>query len=221
MIEAVIFDMDGILINSEPFWKRAEQKCFLTVGLELNDELCKQTTGLDGIGTITYWYQHKPWKGLSFAEMKKRIEYEVMDQVMQNGKANNGVDMILELFKSKQIKTAVASSSPLFLIETVLKKLNLTQSFAVWQTSETEEAGKPHPAVYIATAKRLNVKPGNCLAFEDSINGLKSAKSAGMKVVVVPDPHLKGDLRYNEADLIIDSLDQFSEDHLRSLNRLN
>jgi HAD superfamily hydrolase (TIGR01509 family) len=218
MIEAVIFDIDGILINSEPFWKIAEQKCFLTVGLELTDELCKQTTGMDGIGTITYWYHHKPWKDLSFAEIKKRIENDVIDQIERNGTACIGVDKILDLFIAKQFKRAVASSSPLHMIETVLKKLNITQFFHVLQSSETEEAGKPNPAVYIAAAKRLNVKPDQCLAFEDSINGLKSAKTAGMKVVVVPDPHLKGDARFHEADLLIESLDKFSEDHLNLLN---
>ncbi len=215
MIEAVIFDMDGVLIDSEPFWKEAEQKVFKTVGINLNDELCKDTTGLDGISTIRYWYDRRPWSSKSFEQIKQEIEAQVLTLVSRFGHARDGVKELLEYFTGLNIKIAVASSSPYNLIESVTRKIGIRNYFQIIQSSETEKAGKPNPAVYLAAAKKLGVDPALCLAFEDSINGLTAAQKAGMKTVAIPDPHLFGDIRYNSADLVVHSLKDFGFHHFQ------
>jgi mannitol-1-/sugar-/sorbitol-6-/2-deoxyglucose-6-phosphatase len=212
MIEAVIFDMDGVLIDSEPFWKKSEQKIFATVGIELTKDLCMQTTGFDGMSTIRYWYAYKPWKNKSFEQVKKEIEDDVLSQIDSLGMVKEGVVEILKKIRDKNLKKAIASSSPQYFIEKVIAKLGIIKYFDLIQSSELLEAGKPHPAVYIHTARLLNIKPENCLAIEDSINGLIAAKKAGMKTIAIPDSHLKHDKRYSEADLVVDSLVHFDID---------
>ena len=212
MIEAVIFDMDGVLIDSEPFWKESEQKVFASVGVSLYPELCRQTTGFDGISTVKYWFERYPWKGKSLDQVKNEIEADVAATIEEKGTSADGVEMTLLQLRKRNIKIAVASSSPMSLIEVVTKKLNIRHYFDLLQSSESEIAGKPNPAVYLAAARRLNVNPANCLAIEDSVNGMMAAKNAGMKTVVIPDQHLAGDARYNDADMILRSLNDFKMD---------
>jgi sugar-phosphatase len=121
---------------------------------------------------------------------------------------------ILEFFKNKSLRLALASSSPMLLIDTFLEKFHLQKYFEVKHSAEFEEYGKPHPGVYINTARMLNVHPSACLAFEDSFNGVLAAKSAMMKAVAVPDEYHFPDKRFAIADLKIKSLEEFGEKEL-------
>lgn len=211
MIKAVIFDMDGVLIDSEPLWKQAERKVFATVDIDLNEDLCKQTTGFDGITTIRHWYNYKPWKNKSFDAIKLEIEAEVKTLISNYGIPREGLVELLERVKKENLPLAVASSSPLQLIEFIIHKLGIADYFQLLISSESEQAGKPHPAVYLTAAKKLNVQPCHCLAFEDSIVGLTAAKCAGMLTVALPDPYLCHDERYDMANLVLSSLREFEK----------
>jgi mannitol-1-/sugar-/sorbitol-6-/2-deoxyglucose-6-phosphatase len=218
MIEAVVLDLDGLIIDSEPLWKESEKMAFKKVGIELTTEMCMQTTGLDTNDVVKYWYRKFPWKKTTHIEVKKDIENKIGDLIMKKGVPKNGLHEIIAFFENKKLPLAVASSSVLSIIEVVLKKFDILGKFNVIHSSENEILGKPHPAVYISTAHKLGIDPAHCLAFEDSFYGLLSAKSARYKAVVVPDENEHDDPRLCFADLKLKSLAEFTETHFNLLN---
>lgn len=219
MIEAVIFDMDGLLIDSEPLWQEAEVMSFKKVGIVLNSKMCLETMGLRVNQVVDYWNYKFPGNIQDKDSVVKDIMSGVISLVIEKGMPREGVYNILKFMKSKNVKVAIASSSQLILIKTVVQKLGIEKYFDELYSAEMEEYGKPHPGVYITTAKVLDVAPERCLALEDSFNGLLSAKAARMKCVCVPDESIKQNPKIAIADLVLDSLADFNEEHWNSLNR--
>ncbi len=211
MISAAIFDMDGVLIDSEPFWKEADILAYRKVGLELTQEQCAETTGMDTFSAVKYWFKKHPWQNKSLLEIQNDIESTVVKLVKEKGVAMPGLESILLFFEKNNIPIALASSSSMFVIEAVLKKLKIKNRFKVYHSAEFEVQGKPDPAVFLTTAKKMNVPPQNCLVFEDSYNGVKAARAANMKVVAIPDMHSKLQINSDMAHLIIDRLSDFGE----------
>ncbi len=220
MIQAVIFDLDGVIIESEPLWKETEKKVFATVGLQLTTEMCRQTTGLDTKDTIAYWFARNPWKGRTPSQLYKEIIREMVAVLNSKVALKDGFMKVLNFFIQLSIPVAVASSSPPVIIYTALNKFGLRNSFKIICSSEKEKYGKPHPAVYITTAKKLNVKPQHCLVFEDSVNGLIAAKAARMKVIAIPDAMEFSDKRFEISDLKLSSLMEFNIKQFEFLNKL-
>lgn len=218
MIEAVVLDLDGLIIDSEPLWKESEKIVFKKVGINLTTEMCMQTTGLDTTDVVKYWHRKFPWKNTTFEEVKNDIENTIGELIIDKGKPKKGLYEIIDFFEMKKIPLAVASSSVLNIIEVVLKKFDIIDRFKVIHSSEKEILGKPHPAVYITTANELGIDTAHCLAFEDSFYGLLSAKSARYKAVVVPDENEQDDPRLCFADLKLKSLEDFNEAHFNLLN---
>jgi mannitol-1-/sugar-/sorbitol-6-/2-deoxyglucose-6-phosphatase len=214
MISAAIFDMDGVLIDSEPFWRKAEIELFKNVGVELTEEMCLNTMGLTCFDAVNFWYNRFHWVGKTPEEMTNEIELHVINSIRNNGKPMKGVEYIINFFNKHSILIALASSSSIRIIEAVLDRLSLRNDFKIYHSAQYEKKGKPDPAVFLSTARLLKVKAEECLVFEDSINGIKAGLSAGMKVVGVPEPHMQNDERYSQAHLVIHSLKDFSEQHL-------
>ncbi len=221
MIEAVIFDMDGVLIDSEPLWREAEKLVFGQVGILLTDNMCLQTTGLRVDETIEHWYRYKPWENISKEEMGREIEDTVCDIISSKGEPAPGVFKIIDFFNRAGIPKALASSSSERIIKWILKELGLSNEFPVIHSAENEEYGKPHPAVFITTAKKMNTIPNHCLAIEDSLAGLIAAKSAKMRTIVVPEEIHRDNPRFSIADIRLNSLADFSEQDWELLNSLN
>lgn len=219
MIEAAIFDMDGLLINSEPFWQQSEMEVFPTVGVALTPAMCLQTVGLRMNDMVQYWHRQFPWQNKTTEQVATEVLETVKAKIMAEGAAMEGVHAVLELLRNKGIRLALASSSPLDIIESVVQKLEIASFFEFLLSAENEEYGKPHPAVYLSAAKRLSVPPHNCIAFEDSLNGIISAKAARMKAVAVPEPHNLNNTRFDVADLKIASLQHFGANELALLNK--
>lgn len=201
--------MDGIIIDSEPYWKEAEIKVYQSVGLVLTEEMCERTTGLGTFEAVNYWYSQIPWSGKTILQICHEIEHQVYQLILQHGQPMKGFLELVQYIKSTGLKIGLASSSPLYLIDAVLNKLDIRKFFDAYSSSEFEEGGKPNPAVYIRTAEKLNVESYECIAFEDSINGMKAALSAGMFTIVMPISQFKNNSEYNKANMKIKSLDEF------------
>jgi mannitol-1-/sugar-/sorbitol-6-/2-deoxyglucose-6-phosphatase len=221
MIKAVIFDFDGIIVDSEPLWTLAEIEVFKTVGITLTDEMCRETTGLGTQDLVKYYSNAYPWTGKSSFQVYKEILETMQKFIFEKADLQEGFLDVLQMFVDKKFPIAVASSSPLKLITTALKKFHLFEFFKIISSADNEEFGKPHPALYLGAAKKMGIDPVNCLAFEDSFNGAISAKAARMKLVTVPDKHNFPSTRFDFADLKIPSLKDFKEKHFEHLNSLN
>jgi HAD superfamily hydrolase (TIGR01509 family) len=217
MIRAVIFDMDGLLIDSEPLWERAELHVFQNVGVPITPELTKQTMGLRSDEVVRYWYERYPWANQTVEQVNDVLIQEVIQLINTDAQPRRGVEQIVKLFDELNLPMAVASSSPEVIIDAALRKLGIRKYLRVIQSAELEPFGKPHPGVYITTASKLGVLPTECLAFEDSPNGVLSAKAARLRCVAVPDEKLKGDPGFRIADLVIESLVSFTPDLLATL----
>lgn len=208
-INCFLFDMDGLLVDSEPLWKRAEKLVFGQLGLNLDDDLLRQVMGFRLPEVIEHWYRYQNWPNPDFQKTEREI-IETMKLLIENeAVAMKGVYEVLEFLKSKGNKIALASSSSMELIETVVKKLNLSAYFDQLHSAEKEKFGKPHPGIFITAAESMNAKAHECLVFEDSKNGVIAAKAARMACIAVPET-----LHFNEnwwsiADAKISSLDEY------------
>lgn len=218
MIEAVIFDLDGLLIDSEPLWQEAEILVFKQVNLVLTSELCRQTQGLRIDEVVDYWYRQYPWTNLSKLEVEKLIVSKVIELIHLKGQPLPGVAQAIAFVKNQNVKIALASSSALRIIQAALQKLNLTEVFVEIYSAESEMLGKPHPGVYLTTAQKLNVPPQSCLALEDSLNGVLAAKAAHMKCIAIPEAIQQKNPKFAIADLILKSLEEFNQPVWNSLN---
>ncbi len=221
MIKAVIFDFDGIIIDSEPLWIEAEIEVFKSVGVYLNPQLCRQTTGLNTQDSIQYWYNIYKWTNKTRFELYSEILDAMDELIVERVEMKEGFLDVLQMFVDRNLPVAVASASPLRLINTALKKFDLADYFRIINSGDDEDAGKPHPALYLGAARRLAVEPVHCLAFEDSFNGAISAKAARMKLVAVPDQHDFTGTRFDFADLKIASLKDFGNPDFERINSLN
>lgn len=218
MIEAVIFDMDGVLIDSEPFWQESEVDAFARVGLGLTREMCVQTMGLRVDEVVDYWRRRHAWEGVPSAELEDAIIGGVEERILSKGEAKEGVALALDFFRSRGVKVALASSSAYRLIRAVTERFRLTDKFDCVYSAEEEEYGKPHPGVYLTTARRLDVSPSSCLAVEDSFNGVLAAKAARMKCIAIPEEGARRDPRFSIADVMLGSLGEIDEETWRRVS---
>ena len=209
--------MDGLLIDSEPLWQEAEILVFKQVNLLLTSELCLQTKGLRIDEVVDYWYQRYPWQNFLKQEVEQAIVTKLIELIHHKGKPLTGVDRAISLVKQKQVKIALASSSAYIIIQAALQKLDLTDTFVEVYSAESEVLGKPHPGVYLTTAKKLNVLPQECLALEDSLNGVLAAKAARMKCIAIPEPSQYERPQFAIADLVLKSLEEFDREAWQKL----
>jgi mannitol-1-/sugar-/sorbitol-6-/2-deoxyglucose-6-phosphatase len=217
MQQAVIFDMDGVIIDSEPLWQAAEKSVFATIGITLTTEMCGRTIGLRTDEVIRYWFDRLPWESKSLEQVETELLAEVEVLILEQGQAMAGLTTILEQIRHSDLRLAIASSSPKKLIQSVITKLAIGDYFESFYSGFDVPNGKPDPAVYLAAAAGLGLAPENCLAIEDSLAGIRSAKAAGMKVIAVPEPESYGHEKFDIADLKVRSLVEIDLAMIRSV----
>lgn len=201
-----IFDMDGLLINSEPLWYEAAQECLAKFGITIGEKQYVETTGLRTKEFLQHWFDFFNIDQAHIPTTEKDITDLVIAKVMESGTMMEGVYEAMELVKESSLKVGLASSSPLALIKAVLAKTKMEQHFSAICSAEFLPYGKPNPQVFINCAIELGSHPSACICFEDSFNGMIAAKAARMKCIVVPHPDQYHQERWNIADLRLNSL---------------
>lgn len=210
-LNTVIFDMDGLLIDSEPLWLEAGTELLAQYGRQLTPAQYATTVGLRTREWLEHWFQFFGIPPYTLAEAETQIIDRVVQKIKSKGKPLPGVGYILHYFASKGFKIGVATSSPTLLANVVVEKLGIGSYLQTITSAEALPFGKPHPQVYMQCAQELGVAPISCLCFEDSFNGMIAAKAAKMKCVVVPAVHQLKEACWGAADLKISSLQNFND----------
>ncbi|MEU4318029.1 HAD family phosphatase [Nocardia fluminea] len=208
-IAAVVFDMDGVLIDSEPIWEQVRHEYVVLKGGRWQPDSQKKMMGMSTPEWSAYLADE-----LGVAEPADEVAAAVID-LMADKYAHHvpllpgAVDAVRRCAGSW--KLGLASSSPATLIDLVLAKSGLLDYFTAVLSTEEVGRGKPAPDVYLTVAQRLGVEPNNCTAVEDSTNGLRSAHNAGMRLIAAPRPEFPPQPdALALAEVVIDDLDQLT-----------
>ena len=187
MIKGVISDMDGVMLDSEKLYVRFWCEAAQSLGFPMKKE---HALGIRSLARVFAVKKLQGWFGNEFdydSVRNKRIE--LMDKyVAENGiEAKSGAKELLIWLKQNGYKTALATATPVDRASLYLKQVGLLEFFDVICSAREVKRGKPEPDIYLLAAKRLGLAPGECMALEDSPNGIRSAFAAGCKTVLVPD----------------------------------
>jgi sugar-phosphatase len=203
---ASIFDMDGLLIDSEVLWHQAEVEILGGLGVPLDVDGCRTTKGMF-VGEVTrHWFGLYPWVGPSPDEVAVTVVDRVIELLLSKGELKPGAKHAVDLCAERGLALGVASSSEYRLIEVALDHFGLRRRFAVIHSAEDEDYGKPHPAVFLTTAARLGAEPRRCLVWEDAPAGVVAAKAASMACIAVPEKGEEDHPAFGLSDLVVDSL---------------
>jgi sugar-phosphatase len=216
-LNTVIFDMDGLLIDSEPLWTQAATEVFENYGKKLSPADFASTTGLRTSEFVSWWLRDFKFDNTELEKAGAKIVELVIKKIRLEGKPLPGLEYIFDFFHSRGYKMGLATSSPMSVVDTITKMLGIDNYLQAKTSAENLEYGKPHPQVYLDCAKALQSSPLECICFEDSVNGMIAAKAARMKCVVVPIYSQQKDEKWSIADLKISSLKNFSELHINLL----
>ncbi len=211
MTKALIFDMDGVLIDSEPLWKKAIQLVMKTYGFNFSYEMCNETKGMR-VDEVTLYWKQKLNATFDSSQAAEEIIEEVVSLINKEGKAMEGVKETIKQANQRKIPLALASSSSMKIILTVLEKLNIKSHFQAIHSAENERYGKPHPQVFLSAASSLSVLPENCLVIEDSLNGVIAAKAAKMKVIAIPEQQEVNLPQFSIADKVCQTMKEITLD---------
>ncbi|MCU7782184.1 hexitol phosphatase HxpB [Lelliottia amnigena] len=214
-IVAAIFDMDGLLIDSEPLWDRAELDVMASIGVDISRRAeLPDTLGLRIDMVVELWFAHQPWSGPSREEVTARVIDRAISLVEEKRPLLPGTRDAIALCKSQGLKVGLASASPLHMLEKVLEMFDLRDSFDALASAEKLPYSKPHPQVYMDCAAKLGVDPLACVALEDSVNGMIASKAARMRSIVVPAEEGQHDPRFALANAKLTSLVDLTPAHL-------
>lgn len=214
---AALFDLDGLLIDSEPLWQQAEVAVFARLGVPLTASDCATTMGWRIDAVVAHWHRQHAWQGPSVAQVVEQVVAEVVRLVSTQGQMLPGVLHALQLCKNAGMRLAVASSSRQVIIEAAVQALGITGQFELLQSAQAEPHGKPHPGVFLQAAAKLGVDPHHCIVFEDSQPGVLAAKAATMACIAVPSAHAQEPHALAIADLILPDLAALRAYHLQAL----
>jgi len=208
LIDAVVFDMDGVLVDTEHLWDEVREALTEEWGGRYTPEAQEAMMGMSSRESSRYLHET-----VGLREPPEVINDEVVRRMLARYETDlpvlpGAVDAVRQL-AADGLSLAVASSSNRPLIDAVLSRLDLAEAFSVTVSSEEVERGKPAPDVYLEAARRLSVDPARCAAVEDSASGIRAAHAAGMRVVAYPNRHYPPAADVLElADAVVDAPDE-------------
>lgn len=187
-IKAVIFDLDGSLVDSMWIWRDIDIAYLGRFGIELPEELQTEIEGKSFSETAVYFKERFQIPD-SLEQMKEEWNKMAWDKYMYEVMLKPGADVFLEYCIKKGIKLGIATSNSRQLVEAVADARGFGKNFDCIMTACEVEKGKPSPDIYLAVADKLGVDPANCLVFEDITPGIMAGKNAGMRVCAVEDDY--------------------------------
>ncbi len=205
MIKAALIDMDGFLINSEHLYLEANKIYFKQFNFEFTEELHRQGTGKKFNKWITTVFPTDK----SGEEILKERNVVFMGLVREKLELLDGARELLILLR-KNFKTALVTSTERGYVDVVFEKTKIGEYFDLLITGDMVSHGKPDPECYLIAAQKLGVSVEECVVFEDAPSGILSGKNAGMKVIAVPSPYVKGDDAFQKADVVVDTLQEIT-----------
>jgi len=208
MLKAILFDMDGVIVDTEPLHCKAYYQMFDAVNINVSDELYASFTGQSTIGICRNLCEH--FRLTETPEILVALKRKFFKEIFETDKDLHLIDGVLELIKdyhSNGLTLVLASSASMTTINNVFTRFNLNQYFIAKLSGADLKASKPHPEIFIKAAEAAGFKKKECLVIEDSTNGIKAAKAADIFCVGFKSPHSKNQ-DYSKADLIIS---QFNE----------
>lgn len=210
-LEAVIFDLDGSLVDSMWMWKKIDMEYLERFGISLPENLQQEIEGMSFVETAGYFKEHFQIPD-SIEEIGETWNRMAWDKYMYEVPLKPGVMDFLHTCRSHRIKLGIASSNSSALIMNVLEAHHIRDFFDCIKSGTDVIKGKPAPDIYLHVAKELNVNPQNCLVFEDITQGILAGKSAGMKVCAVEDAYSseQWEEKIRLADLYISSYDELT-----------
>jgi len=225
-LKAIIFDMDGVILNSEPIYYEVQMKFFSELGINISDEKYATFVGLS---------QKEMWKRIlqnqiekldltrktkSLSRERLTIKYTIDELIKKNNEINfehfsklenlkptRNLINFMQTLKNKNIKLAVASSTQKRLVNLILEKLKIKYFFEIIVSGNEIKNGKPAPDIFLKTAELLKVKSKECIVIEDSFNGVRAAKSAGMKCIGFQ-KYNSGEQDLSGADMIVNEFEE-------------
>ncbi|MFN4247867.1 MAG: hexitol phosphatase HxpB [Flavipsychrobacter sp.] len=217
MINTVIFDMDGLLFDTEPLWGISMLQVAEKHGIPITRERFKDTRGFHIYEVTEFWSVKYPWQGKSSQDVAEEILDDIIALTIKQGAMMPGVQQALDMLKANGFKTGLASSSPIRMINALVEHFGIKDYFDCISSADEVELGKPHPAVFLHCAKQLGATAFQSLVLEDSINGIVAGKAARMKVIAIPEAAHYEDPRFSLADAKLQSLEQFDMELIQSL----
>jgi len=197
--QAVIFDMDGVLMDSENLWRMAMIQAYAEFGMNVTIEQCKKTMGMR-INEVTSLWIREFNSPADCQKVVDRVVELLLELIRTEGDFMKGIPDLLSFLQMREIPMGLATSSSAILMNAILEKLGIRSLLKSTVTAELLPYGKPHPEVFLNCARELGVAPQKCLVIEDSLNGVIAAKAAQMKVIAVPDEDHQKDQRFFVAD---------------------
>ena len=211
---AVIFDMDGVILDSEQVYQEIEREMYAELGINVTRQ---EHMTFMGTTENIMWEHMKSRHGL--AEDPRELARRERERLLSRLRSPEGIPPIegiedlLQKLHEKGIPLLLASSSVREIIETVLQKLNIGQYFSGIVSGDEVERSKPAPDIFLEASSRAGLSPSKCIVIEDSVNGIRAARSAGMKVIGLKNAHSE-DLDLSGADRIVHSLKEIDVDFL-------
>lgn len=214
----VLFDMDGLLFDTEPLWGDAMKKICDHYHLPLDQKIFRYTTGLRIDEVTLFWKEHLEWPNhLDAHQLANEIVDEIISLAKRKGSILPGIERILIDLEKENIPTAVVTSSPKRMVNELVDHFNVSSYFNNIFSAESVPYGKPHPAVYQLALEAFKISPFQTIALEDSVNGMIAAKAAKINTIVIPE---KGSLNKKEfgiADKVVANAEELTVDDFHQL----